>query len=224
MMIAVGATAAGQTSRGIPRQNSHAQRSISTVDWYKEPPKHLNTSGAVLIINDLCMPVANHLRLEATALLGRTDVVEITREQASHFGFQADPDSVLRSLIRQSAKEIRETQQWLADAKAGRGRLRYSPREAEEIAQEQQPLIKEKKADIREYQQWLGRLKPYLIRGVSLEGYGENFSGYLTAKDFVLVFGSVLEKGRPLKIKNTPVVVYLPWKPSRVFTEMRNLD
>jgi hypothetical protein len=200
---------------------------ISTVDWYKEPPENFGVDeekNAALLYGDLAKVVPSSFRSEAVAMLASSDVVELTNEQARHFGFTANPDSVLRVMIHRMVKDVRWTQKWIADAEAGRGRLRYSPREAKQLSKEQRPLIDAKNAEIKQFEKWMGRLKPYLIRGVGFNE--ESFSGLIVPKGLRLDFGGAFEVKGVLRLamKKMPAVAYLPYKPPRVYTEMGLMD
>jgi hypothetical protein len=200
---------------------------ISKVDWYKPRPDNVDTRGYATVYNDLMIAVPDRLHREAIAVLGNSDLVELRKEQAKHFGFRAEPDSVLRSLIQQSTQDIRQSQKFAANVKTRR--TEYSVLEFKKAVEGQQSLIKDSNAEIKRYQEWMGRLRPYLIRSVTFReshdahkvGQREDFDGIIGSGNLVIYFGSsgVTSNSR-FRMIRMPVVAYLPIKPRHVYTEM----
>lgn len=227
VMIELSDSAICQTSGQIPRGPTSHQRFITTADWYKPPSENLGRTRAE-IDHDLIKGVPSHLHRESIALLGDAAVIDLTKEQAKHFGFQAEPDSILRTLIQNKAKGLRQLHAWLADVKEGR--TPYSPSQAKKVVENQQSSVKRDNAEIKQCQQWIGQLKPYLIKSVTLQNTGEprgvggteGFDGYLTARDLVIVFGTV--GTQPVIMVRMPVVAYLPMKPRHVYTRLSMMD
>jgi hypothetical protein len=199
---------------------------VHTVDWYKPPrhdPEETPSSERLAIPTNLIEGLPRRLHREAITLLGDADVVEITKEQAKHFSAPVEPDSVLRSLIQKNKKEIQRYQNNIAELKSGRSQ-HYSSAQAKMDAKIDEDLITENNVENRQYKSWMGGLKPYLIKAVAFSYDQQNFSGYLISNDLVITFGAVLDGPGTLSMKRMPAVAYLPKKPQRVFTNMRNLD
>jgi hypothetical protein len=197
---------------------------VEAVDWYKPLPDTVYTRGWATIYNDVTLAVPERLHHEAAGLLGNADFVELTKEQAKHFGFRTEPDAVLRSLMRKS-------KQSLAAAKGGRNPYESPTKHDTALYLEaKQSSIDEYTAEIKRYQKWMGRLKPYLIKSVAIQEthdylrvrkWREDFDGILGSKDLVIYFGSPRVIGDlRFKMIRMPVVAYLPVKPRHVYTEI----
>jgi hypothetical protein len=203
--------ATGQTVRNVPKPGIGTPFS-SVVDWYKPvSPDFIHTKRTV-IYEDLIVPVPHRLHREAVALLGNAQVVELTKEQAKHFGFRADPDSVLLSVIRHNTERLRLFQTPTAESKQNR--------EAEGF------WVARYGTQIKQYQKWMGRLKPYLIKAVTLASIPDversGFSGELNQQDLEIVHSAAGHQALPMK--KMPIVVYLPFKPRQVYTSLSMVD
>lgn len=192
-----------------------------TVDWYKEPPNGIGANGHINIECELIVAVPQQLHHEAMTLIGANDAIEITKERAKHFGFRAEPDSVLRSLIQQSEEDRQRSERQTAELRAGAPNM--SPERTKQTLQLQKSIRKGIDAKIERYQGWTGQLKPYLIKAVSFFDKEESFSGRLNREGLVIEFGAALGRNARMTMKRMPAVVYLPQKPPHVYTEMGNM-
>lgn len=200
------------------------EHNISKVDWYKPTPNNLDTRGWATIYNNLTIAVPERLHREASTLLGKSEVIELTREQAKHFGFSNEPDSILRTLIHQSSESL------AGSKRTNNPYEKPTKDETQGYLDAKRSLVNQYGAEIKRYQAWMDRLRPYLIRSVTFQethdfikvhGGPEDFWGILGPKDLVLYFGSsgVTSRSR-FRMIRMPVVVYLPYKPRHVYTDM----
>ena len=153
-------------------------------------------------------------------MLANRDAAELTREQASHFGFRADPESVLRSSIQEKKKELDEYQKQIAETQ---NNTRMPLGSVEQDIRNIRGIMKHTSSRIEEYRSWL-QLKPYLVRAVSFFDDEKSFSAELTPKGLIITFGASGGRLAHWTMKKIPTVVYLPHQPQRVYTQMSNLD
>jgi hypothetical protein len=206
------------------------RQTATRVDWYKEPPDNIYgkepSDGIYLAKQVVDVPyhliaaVPKNLHKEAIPLLANHDATELTREQASHFGFRADPESALRSAIQEKKKELDEYRKQIAETQSKTRMPLYS---VEQDIRNIRGIMRHTNSRIEEYRSWL-RLKPYLVRAVSFFDDETSFSAELTPKALIITFGASGGRLAHWTMKKTPTVVYLPRQPQRVYTEMSNLD
>lgn len=216
--------AAGQTSTGGFRPTTGDPFS-STVDWYKPLPPAFVRSKRVDIYADLIVAVPHRLHREAVALLGNADAVELTKEQAKHFGFRAEADSLLRAHIQDDMERLRRIQRRRAELKAGHD-PHVSAREANQELQGRQFEVNKYTGEIKQYQAWVGRLKPYLTKAVTLASTPEversGFWGEVNSEDLAIVHSASGNQALPMK--RMPLIIYLPAKPRHVYTGLSMLE
>jgi hypothetical protein len=227
LLFATGVIATDAAAKGIPRRNP-IQALIPTIDWYKEPPPKFGSTGFAEVYHELIVGVPAPLHGEAIALLGRADVVEITDSQSKHFGFHGEPSSILRSVVQENTKELHRYEKRIVELRKGDPNL--SPAEIKSEVKSFEQLVLQARARIKEYERWQFRMKPYLVKSVALQNLHEprrlqepeHFSGNITPKGLVIIFGTVGKQ--PVKIIKMPVIAYLPYKPSNVYTELSMMD
>jgi hypothetical protein len=188
----------------------------STVDWYKAPPNDFGNRGSgIAIPTELIKGVYPHLFDNATALLGDADIVPLTQEQAHRLSFVGDPDLVLQSLIKQRMERLRFSVNHPVEA------TKFRERDLKQTPATHQAAMDQLKSDIKSLRELEHRLKPYLIKAVTLGGT-TSFSARLVSDDLLIVHLALGQHAVPMK--RVPVVVFLPSRPKRVYNDVEMIQ
>jgi hypothetical protein len=180
----------------------------STVDWYKPPPNDFpDFRYGTGIPFELIKGVDPRRIDEAIALLGDADILQLTEEQAAQLSFARDPDAVLRSLMKQRVDKLRFSLEHPIDVK----------KSSKQTVAIHQIAADELKSDIKKFREWEHRLKPYLIKAVTLGGTTP-FGARLVSEDLLVVQIGVGQ--HPVPMKRMPVVAFLPMKPRRIYNDI----
>ncbi len=185
--------------------------SASSVDWYKPPPEEYRKVDAEISIpTELVGGVYPYRMEEAISLLGDAEIIEITKEQASHLSFVGDSVVVVRALLEKRTKKLT----FLLEHPP-HSREKYNKEAWEQILATNQRVIAGVEKDIKNYEEWQKGLKPYLIKAVCFGGATAPFFGGMVSDNLFIShigLGSQL-----LPMQRMPVVAYLPEKPKHIY-------
>jgi hypothetical protein len=196
-----------------PKNHSAHSVFTTTVDWYKPIPRRFGLERGISLPSKLFNAVPIALREEATLLLGTTDIIPLTGEQAARFSSKTDPDSVLCTQIEKAQEKLKFFQEiGPVDPELVK---RYGKHEVDEWKKREQSIMEDLKREIKQLGQLEHRLKPYLIKGVALEA-GGNFSGMQISENIVVRFDAMGSHAVPMA--RCPVVAFLPQRPHKVYT------
>lgn len=181
------------------------------IDWYNPPPQEYSGVAAeILMPTELISGVYPDRIEEATAILGRAIIMEITRGQATYLASVGDPAVVIAKQL-----EDAKTKMQVFIERHRRGHQDKPKEVREQLDDSDQQVIEKLKREIAGYEQWKADVKPYLIKAVSLGGGSGPFFGALVGDK---LFVSHVAVGRGLvEMKRMPVVAYLPKKPQHIY-------
>lgn len=180
------------------------------MDWYNPlPQKYRSVRAEILIPTELLVGVYPSRISEATALLGDSDITEITDGQAKQISSIDDPEKALELLLEKRLTKLRFSRAYPPTKRT------LSDDAWEQIQKSESRITATLEKDIRMYGQWKGRLRPYLIKGVSLNGGTAPFFGGMVSETLFLTYVGIGDRLVPMN--RMPVVAYLPKKPKRVY-------
>jgi hypothetical protein len=146
--------------------------------------------------------VALNKRDEALTFLGDDDVVAITPAQARDLtALATNLDETLDSLIERR-----------------QGKLRILETDPAQLTQPgHSDTVARLQRQIADYKTWRHNLRPYLLKGVSLNDQGLGFHATLYGKTlFVDQISAVGDKQVPMQ--NMSIVAFLPCRPDKIYT------
>lgn len=219
-------TGAWSESVTAPGQLNSDSPFASTVDWFKPVPAAFVASKRTTLYEQLITAIPHRLHAEAVRLLGNASAVELTKQRAKYFDASSDPDRILRARIHDDVKRLNQAKQSVIKLKGRSNTDEASVREARVLLEGNQWLIGKYADEIATYRSWLGRMKPYLLKAVTLASRADveraGFSGELSTNDVLIIHPSAGNKKLPMK--RMPVVVYLPMKPQHVYTAVTMVE
>jgi len=93
----------------------------------------------------------------------------------------------------------------------------FRGRELERQKMSRQQIIDGLNAEIKKFQDWEHRLKPYVVKAVTLKGTS-GFDGRYIGEDLLIYQG--IRSKHPLPMTRMPVVAFLPKKPNKIYTRV----
>jgi len=190
----------------------------TVVDWYRPYKQHGNEIQ-IKVPNEFIGSVPRSLRDEAALLLGDSEAIQVTKEQAAKFSSIGEPEVFIAARIDKLKEKVKFFEEHPVDD--AESLKRYDKAEIEEQKERRQAIVDDLNSESTRLLEWKNELKPYLIKAVALQA-GGSFGATFAFDDLVVYF--VALGTRPVPMERCPVVAFLPRQPHKVYTAVEMIE
>lgn len=206
----------GPTSNAETREATN-EAFTTVVDWYRPYEQHGNETQ-IKVPNELISSVPRPLRDEAALLLGDSEVIQVTKEQAAKLSI-GEPEVFIEMRIDKLKEKVKFFEEHPVDD--AESLKRYDKAEIEEQKQRRQAIVDDLNSESRRLLEWKDELKPYLIKAVALQA-GGSFGATFISDDLVVYF--VALGTHPVPMERCRIVAFLPKQPHKVYTAVEMIE
>lgn len=200
------------------RERTPLEKSQRTQQWYKRPPGNFDPNRAITLPVGLVNAVPQALRENCANLLQEREVIQLTSAQATAFGGR-DANSILDSEIANLKRSLQVFDEH--PIKNNDGSALGGPSELKSRKNRQAANAAHLRARIAQLAAWKGKLQPYLAKTVAFEPPG--IVGGAMSRHIVVISAGILGH-RKGTLRWCPVVVFLPAKPTHVYSAVDDVE